>query len=490
MKKLIEDFLREAKQKFDYVDVLYEKVEKTEIKETGGKKTIVPLSVKSAVQVRFVKKKKIFSIKTSPEGLKNALEKAESIVKIIPSRNYALSSVSEGKTRYVIVPDISFVDEKIEDIVTTIFRGIEKERKNAEEKHGVKITNEVWFYSENHEKIVADTHGLYRTQKIPRTFLQVITRAVKDRERAMTRLRIGNIKGLELLFEKGKNLRLKKEIKEEIRKWMEYTVALLNAETMSPEEIKRIEYFVLDFNAIGVFVHEALGHNFEADIIKNGSSGIVDASGMPRGKIASEVVNIIDGPPVDEDGKPVYTDGFGTEMIDDEGVEVKVKLLAERGEVKDFILNRETADFFKREPNGGGFSELGDERVCRMSNTYIYPADKEVWKKRLEDIIKDIRYGVILKGTLGGAVSKEGMSSSIQMGYLIEDGKITKMIKPSNFTAKTLHALKYVDAFAGPLDISDVGFCGKAGQTKPVGDGGPKWTRIKNNPYVQLVVQG
>jgi predicted Zn-dependent protease len=81
------------------------------------------------------------------------------------------------------------------------------------------------------------------------------------------------------------------------------------------------------------------------------------------------------------------------------------------------------------------------------------------------------------------------MSSSVTLGYLVENGRLTKTVKPSNFSAKTLHALRYVDGFAGPVSIADVGFCGK-GQTKYVGDGGPTWTRLRNNEFVGLSVQG
>ncbi|MGQ9707682.1 MAG: metallopeptidase TldD-related protein, partial [bacterium] len=206
--------------------------------------------------------------------------------------------------------------------------------------------------------------------------------------------------------------------------------------------------------------------------------------GRPRGTVAAEMVNIIAGP---LPGR--YDEGFGTEFIDDEGVEVKTKLLAENGTVKGMIHNRETAAYFNSEPNGGAFSEMGDCRIPRMSNTFVQPATKKNWYSTLDHLISDIPRGIILEGTSGGAVSKDGMSSSVLIGYLIENGKITKTVKPSNFSAKTLYALRYVDGFAGPITIADVGFCGK-GQTKYVGDGGPLWTRIKNNQYVSLSVQG
>jgi len=493
MRNIFEDFLKKAKESFDYIDILYEKLSRIEIKETEGKRTVIPLSQRTATHIRFLKGKKIFGIRTGEpkeETLKEVLEKAKKLLNLVPKRNINLAPIAPGRKTYTISPLFSFLQEDTEEIVLAIFSSVEKIKKNIERKYRVSLYPEVWFFSENHEKLIVDSNGVFKTQVIPRTFLSVINRACKNNKRAMTRMRVGDVKGLELIFEKQKKLEIKKEVQKRIKWWMENAVNILDAHTLNPEELEEIEYFILDSEAIGVFIHEALGHNFEGDIIKEGGSGIVDKRGIPKGRIGSEIVNIIDGPLIDEKGNPVYTTGFGTEMIDDEGVEVKVKILAEKGMVKDFILNRETAWYFNKEPNGGGFSDSGDERICRMSNTYIYPADKSRWKKELKEVLRNVKKGVILKGTLGGAVSKEGMSSSIQFGYLVEQGKTTKMLKPSNFTAKTLYALRYVEEFAGPLDISDVGFCGKKGQTKPVGDGGPKWTKIRKNPYIHLVVQG
>jgi TldD protein len=48
-----------------------------------------------------------------------------------------------------------------------------------------------------------------------------------------------------------------------------------------------------------------------------------------------------------------------------------------------------------------------DRPVVRMSNTYIQPADRSVWRKDLNALIADVKFGVMLIGTLGGAVSRK-----------------------------------------------------------------------------------
>jgi len=491
-----------AKKFFDYADILYERVEKTEAKTIGSQTFITPLSVKARVQMRFLRDGKKVSLKIGDldeKVLYEAVERAKGLWRTAkkPKVGVKLAPIPNPKRKeYRIKPGYDLAKADPKKVINAVLKGVRQiadafERKYA--RRGVKINPEVWFYAQNEEKIIADSKGIYKRQTVPRSFLQVHTK-IKDKKgkTTQTRVRIGDIKGLETLLEPTKQgYRLNPHTKAQIKDWIEKAVDLLDGVSLSAEEIARMDHFVLDFNTLGVFVHEALGHNFEADGVKSGSSGVADAKGKPLGVVAAKAVDILDGPPVDiKTRKPDYSTGFGTELIDDEGVEVKVKVLAKNGKVKEFIYNRETAAYFSKRPNGGAYSQLGDQQICRMSNTYLVPADPKIVRKDLKDLIRDISYGVILQGTLGGAVSKDGMSSSIQIGYLIQNGKVTKTVNPSNFSGKSMYALRYVDGCAGELRTDDIGFCGKDGQHRPVGDGGPRWTRIKTNPYVQLAVQG
>jgi predicted Zn-dependent protease len=493
IKSVLDKGLRYARRRVEYADVLFERITKIELQQLPDRVITKPFALKSRVQLRLLDKGKVAEIKVgvlTAEALKSAVDIGLKLLKSSPKpeKPVRLAPIpNPGKRRYGLPVsrqlDAGKVFAALDSGVKTLARGIERKYK----PQGVEVSPEVWFYHEIEEKAIADSKGIFKTQVLPRTFLQILTR-VKDKDGRMsqTRARLGDVKGIELLLRKApKGYRLNRATIVFLTDWFTKTVMLLNAGSLSAEEVKQLDYLILHATALGVFVHEALGHNFEADGIKSGTSGIVDKDGKARGRVAADIVHIMDGPLDDR-----YDHGFGTHLIDDEGVEVKTKMLAERGEVREFILNRETAAFFGREPNGGAFSALGDPRIPRMTNTYILPADRQVWRKDLKALIADVKKGIILVGTMGGAVTKDGMSSSVQLGYLVEDGKIGPMIKAANFAAKTLHALHYVDAFAGKMDIDDVGFCGKDGQHKPVGDGGPEWTRLRNNEYVSLMVQG
>ncbi len=485
--------LEKIKKKGWYGDILYEEIEKVEYHREGNDKEINPLSLKSAFHIRCIHKGKKVEMKMGDirdaDGIVSYIEKLFSVSPRIRKLG-VYKFLGPKKKEYRRTPRIDPRKENLKVVFKNMEKSITEAKKEAIARTGVKgvriITN-VWFFSQNEVKYIMDTEGFYRRQTLPRTFLQVEIKAKKGNKLARTRVRLGDIKGLDVIF--SPQLMLNKESRDKIRNWMEKAIKLLDAETLSQDELNDITHFILDRHAIGVFVHEALGHNFEADIVKKGGSGIIKKSGKSRGRVGIPGIHIIDGPLLKRDGKTRKGYGFGTEFIDDEGVEVKIKYLALRGEVNEMILNRETAYYYDKIPNGGAFSELGDERVCRMSNTYLFPADPRSWYKTLDELIKGVKKGIILEGTLGGQVMKDGMTSSIQIGYLVENGSITKVIKPGNFSAKSMMALRYVDAFAGDVDIDDLGFCGKAGQSKPVSDGGPEWTRIKNNKYVKLIVQ-
>jgi predicted Zn-dependent protease len=125
-----------------------------------------------------------------------------------------------------------------------------------------------------------------------------------------------------------------------------------------------------------------------------------------------------------------------------------------------------------------------------MRNTTLCPAPGDHWKPSLDALLDGIRLGVVLYGSLGGAVSKDGMSSSTQYGYLVRDGRLTdEMISPGNFTALTAGCLQTVEGYAGEVEAHGVGFCGKSGQTRRVTDGGPTFVRVGVSPHVTLTFE-
>ncbi|UCG71226.1 MAG: TldD/PmbA family protein [Thermoplasmata archaeon] len=221
---------------------------------------------------------------------------------------------------------------------------------------------------------------------------------------------------------------------------------------------------VADHDLSGVFVHEALGHATEGDIVTSGDSIL---EGQIGNKIASEKVTVLDD--------STLKNAFGSFPYDDEGVKGKRKILIENGVLRGYILNRETAHKLGMRSNGGARAESYAARpLVRMSNTYIENGDYS-----FEEIIGDIDYGIYAKGTRGGQVdtAKGTFQFSAQEAFLIEKGKITTPLRDVSLSGNTLEILKNIDVVGKDLALGDPGFCGK-GQLVPVGDGGPH-IRIK-----------
>lgn len=213
---------------------------------------------------------------------------------------------------------------------------------------------------------------------------------------------------------------------------------------------------VLDQELAGVFVHEAVGHATEGDIILEGDSCLEGRLGE---MIASELVTVKDDPSLMLNGYYPF---------DDEGSLAQETVLVEKGILRSFLNTRETAARLGGVPRNAR-AEGTDRPVVRMSNTYIANGD---WK--LEEILEELGSGVYLAGSRGGQVSTgEGVFQfNAKSGYLVEDGEKTLLLRDVSLSGKILETLLHVKAVGNDLKYNS-GRCGKSGQLVPVSDGSP-----------------
>ena len=221
---------------------------------------------------------------------------------------------------------------------------------------------------------------------------------------------------------------------------------------------------IADPELTGVLIHEALGHAVEGDLILQNDSILKDKIGE---KIASDIVNIFDDASLRE--------GFGYYPYDVEGVKTKPNQLVKDGTLVSLLNSRETSSKLGMKSSGNARSIIADQPIVRMSNTYLQPGDNT-----FEELIEDIQDGIYLKGSRGGQVDtgKGIFQFNAAEGYLIENGEIKTPLRDVSLSGNILETLKNIDALGNDFKLS-VGFCGKDGQTAPVGDGGPH-TRILN----------
>ena len=218
---------------------------------------------------------------------------------------------------------------------------------------------------------------------------------------------------------------------------------------------------IMDSELTGVFIHEALGHASEADLILQNDSILKGKMGT---QIGSALVTIIDD---------ASMDAFGYYAYDAEGVKTSKNVLVEEGRLVSLLSSRETAAKLNIQSSGNARSGVGDQPIVRMSNTYLKPGQMS-----FEELIEDMDNGIYLKGSRGGQVDtgKGVFQFNAAESFLIENGQVTDPLRDVSLSGNILEILQKVDAVGSDFHMG-VGFCGKAGQAAPVGDGGPH-TRV------------
>ena len=232
-------------------------------------------------------------------------------------------------------------------------------------------------------------------------------------------------------------------------------ISLLDAQTPPSGDFP----VILDPELAGVFIHEALGHASEADIILQNDSILKDKLGQ---KIGSDLVTVIDDASIET--------GFGYYPYDVEGTKSEKTTLVENGIFKSVLSSRETASKVgDGESSGNARSSVSNKPLVRMSNTYIKPGDSS-----FEELIEDLPNGIYLKGSRGGQVDtgKGIFQFNAVEAYNIENGELGSHLRDVSLSGTTLDILNNITGVGSDFNLS-VGFCGKDGQTVPVGDGGP-----------------
>ena len=217
---------------------------------------------------------------------------------------------------------------------------------------------------------------------------------------------------------------------------------------------------VMDSRLAGILAHEAIGHTTEADLVLGGSV----AGDLMGQQVASELVSLVDfAHSYQGETLPVPV------MIDDEGVQANDTTIIEKGVLKSFLHNRESAKHFGVDPTGNARAFLySDEPLIRMRNTAFLPG-----QDRLEDMIASIDNGYYLCRTSNGqADSTSEFMFGIPMGYEIKDGKLGRAITDTSISGVAFDVLKAVDMVSEEMTWWGYGMCGKK-QPIPVGMGGP-----------------
>jgi len=378
------------------------------------------------------------------EGVKKAAEEAvrSALAMGEPKEPVELAEAKPVKARVVKLGAKRLEDTPLEEKLK-----ITLDSDKAMTSYSPKVKSTTVLYEEAYgRKVFASSEGTLVETVGSRCYLSHTAVARENGRIQSYRTRAAAYGGLEKLLEQ--------KPAEKARKAAERACMLLEAE--APPSGKMT--VIADPEHIGVFVHEAVGHACEADAVVAGESCLAGKIGE---KIGSDIVTIVDDSTLD---------WWGSEEYDDEGVKTARRVLIEEGALKSYMLNRESAFKLKMGPNGSARAmSFRHPPIVRMSNTYIQPGDY-----RFEELLEDVSYGVYVKGSRGGQVDPAVgyFQFNAQEAWLIEKGELKKLLTDVSLSGLILETLKHIDAVGRDMELS-VGFCGKAGQMVPVGDGGP-----------------
>ena len=444
--RIIEQALKSGAE---YCDLRYELREGTslEMKNNELREAVPGKSEGAVLRVLLNGSWGIFSF-NDEEGLRRAPETALRLARASGKGESGLAPVPAVKDKVIWKPEINPEDISIEEK----FGLVKSVNSEVMKKEGVVGITSNYSDSRIRKRIVT-SEGTEVEFEFCRAYIQSTITAKKKGRLLGYRTRVGSTGGYEIFRNE--------DPVEKAVKGAEAALTILGAKE-SPSGRMTV---VADNDLTGVFAHEAVGHTTEADLVTAGESVLQGKLGE---QIASKIVTLVDDPTI--------KGGFGSFPYDDEGVKGQRKVLIEKGVLRDYILDRETAHILGLRPNGGARAEsYGVRPLVRMSNTMILGGDMS-----FEELIEDIDYGVYAKGTRGGQVDtvKGSFQFSAQQAFLIEKGEVTIPLRDVSLSGMTLETLKNIDALGRDERLGDPGFCGK-GQLVPVGDGGPP-IRIRN----------
>lgn len=211
----------------------------------------------------------------------------------------------------------------------------------------------------------------------------------------------------------------------------------------------------------GVLLHEAIGHGFEGDFHRKGSSVF---TGMMGKRVAAPGVTVVD------DGSIAGRRGSLT--VDDEGTPTSRTVLIEDGIMVGLMHDRQSARLMGQAATGNGRRQsFAHMPMPRMTNTFMENGDAS-----RADMIASTKRGLYAANFGGGQVDIANGKFVFQCteAYLIEDGKVTAPVRGATLIGDGATALTKIEMVGNDFEFDPgVGVCGKAGQGVPVGIGQP-----------------
>lgn len=170
--------------------------------------------------------------------------------------------------------------------------------------------------------------------------------------------------------------------------------------------------------------------------------GISPLAGKLGEKILDERVTIYDDATVDF--------AIGSYPMDGEGIRSRRTPLFEKGVLKNYLFDLQTAGMMSAKSTGNGNRGFGSQPAPGCTNIIVETGDIT-----LEDMIRDIKYGVLVDQVLGGGQSNTlagEFSVNLDLGFLIENGTLTGRVKNCMIAGNVFDAFNNIAAIGSEAE--------------------------------------
>ncbi len=416
----------------DFIELFIENSDNSSVLAEEDYITSVSPSFGKGAGIRIFKDKRDGFVSTndlSKHGLMRSISQAIQMLDISEKTNnsifnglYKLRDYSKSKIDWLTeVPTINEVSEKL--LLST--KALKKDKKVAVRKGS---------YTRNwQEVIIASSDGTYATDiRLHQTVgLNIIANDAQYRSSGSRRF---GSHGIPNEFKSWDHEKAANEV-------YESSMNMLYADYVQAGQMP----VVLANKFGGVIFHEACGHLLETTQIERGTTPFSDKLNE---KIAHDSVTAID--------EGLSEGSFGSLSIDDEGMEPEKSVLIKNGVLKKFISDRagELRTGHKR-TGSGRRQNYSFAAASRMRNTFIAKGD---YTK--DELITSISDGLYCKSMGGGSVGATGQFNfSVEEGYLIKDGKLTKPVKGATLIGDAKDVMLKISMCGDDLELAP-GFCG------------------------------
>ncbi len=156
-----------------------------------------------------------------------------------------------------------------------------------------------------------------------------------------------------------------------------------------------------------------------------------------------------------DEGLSIYDDStldfaVGSYPMDGEGIPSQRTPLFEKGVLKNFLYDLQTAGIMSAKSTGSGNRSFASQPAPGCANIIVATGNMT-----LEDMVKDVRYGVIVDQVFGGGQSNVlagEFSVNFDLGFLIENGEMVGRVKDCMIAGNVFDAFNNIAAIGSEAE--------------------------------------